>query len=271
MSYVYYFQKAKENNLDEYKLLKEYFVFHTNSLAGFCFLETEAASLINNDMVCGEHSVMDVLEYYNSIELFDYIINTLGCAINIKFINALHSKLFKGTIYEQYGHFGCFKKRLMPIKGYNTIVTHPKNVKKEAESLLIGWHKSDKTLEDIAKFHSIFEQIHPYQDGNGRIGRYIMLKQCIESGLAPVVISENENNRYNHAMYEAQKHNKFDDLQKFFQSQSIEIENIKKEVMSWKRGNYLERNKPQVPYYNIKSKIIQSCCLGAKNKKIKQY
>ena len=71
-------------------------------------------------------------------------------------------------------------------------------------NLLEDWNKSQKDIYAIANFHQKFEHIHPFQDGNGRIGRFIILRQCIENSIDLIAIDNEYNKEYREALYEAQ-------------------------------------------------------------------
>ena len=84
-------------------------------------------------------------------------------------------------------------------------------------NLLSDWNElKTVTLKDIADFHYKFEHIHPFQDGNGRIGRFIILKQCLEKNIDLIAIDDEYNNEYRNALYKAQKTDDSKDLVEIF-------------------------------------------------------
>ena len=84
---------------------------------------------------------------------------------------------------------GDYKKLPNEVGGMNTVV--PEKVHDEIRKLLNSYHlKKEITLDDIIEFHVHFERIHPFQDGNGRIGRLIMLKECLKNNITPFIIDE---------------------------------------------------------------------------------
>ena len=84
---------------------------------------------------------------------------------------------------------GEYKAYPNEVGGYDT--TLPENVTHEMKKLLDSYHKKgEKTMSDIIDFHYKFEKIHPFQDGNGRVGRLIILKECLKNNIVPFIISE---------------------------------------------------------------------------------
>ncbi len=90
------------------------------------------------------------------------------------------------------------------ISGVDLKLAQPWEVDIRIEELLLKWETSSKSLQDIAKSHAIFESIHPFQDGNGRIGRFIMLKQCIENNIDLILIDDYYSKNYKELLYVAQ-------------------------------------------------------------------
>ena len=84
------------------------------------------------------------------------------------------------------------------------------------EELIQEWNDSQKDFDAIMKFHARFENIHPFQDGNGRIGRFVMLKQCIENHVDLIMIDDAYSKEYKRALYQAQKNQNFDELRSVF-------------------------------------------------------
>ena len=84
------------------------------------------------------------------------------------------------------------------------------------------------TLEDIAKFHVVYESIHPFQDGNGRTGRIIIFKECLKNNIFPLIIEDNRKQEYYDALKEAQKNNDYKKIiDLFYQEQKVYYDNVK--------------------------------------------
>lgn len=183
--------------------LKYRFNYHSNKIEGSTFSLENILNLMQYDKVEGNHSYDDVIETKNSLELFDFVVDTLEEKISKTLLLEFHSILKKNTKDDMRGFKGCYKKIPNMILGAEKKVSEPHEVEFEIDEL-IQWYYSlkDVTLKDIAEFHLRFETIHPFQDGNGRIGRFIILKQCLENDINPILISEENATEYKSSLRE---------------------------------------------------------------------
>lgn len=111
--------------------------------------------------------------------------------ISQSFIKKFHFILKNGTSDSRKDWFavGEYKKFPNEVEGRNT--TLPKDVEEEMGRLLKSYRmKKEKTFEDIIGFHYAFESIHPFQDGNGRVGRLLLFKECLRNNIVPFIIDE---------------------------------------------------------------------------------
>lgn len=137
-------------------------------------------------------NVDDVIETANHFRCIDFIIEHAKSALTEKMIKKLHLMLKAGTSDARQDWFavGAYKKMPNEVGGMAT--TMPEDVAAEMQALLAAYNtKKVKTLEDILDFHVRFERIHPFQDGNGRVGRLIMFKECLKYGIVPFIIEDN--------------------------------------------------------------------------------
>ncbi len=193
-----------------YEPFKSDFLFHSNKLEGSTFTEAELVKLVEEGKISGNHSVEDVLETINSLSVLDYVIDTLNKPITKEYLFELNRILFKGTNAEKEGFTGHYKTIPNRIRNSNVQVALPNEVDGGIEALLMKWNASNKTFTDIADFHIRFEHIHPFQDGNGRIGRFLMLKQCIENNVEVIVIDAKRELPYKNWLEIAQSENRKD-------------------------------------------------------------
>ena len=120
-------------------------------------------------------------------------------------IKEFHKILKEGTLDSQKEWFkdGEYKKLQNEAGGLKT--TEPKNVEKDMKKLLT-WYNSLKkiTIKEIIDFHSKFEKIHPFQDGNGRVGRIIAFKECLKNNIVPFIILDKDKLYYYRGLYQYQ-------------------------------------------------------------------
>lgn len=139
----------------------------------------------------GTVNVDDIVETANHFRCIDLVIDSAGQMLSEPFIKTLHRTLKNGTSDSRKDWFavGDYKKIPNEVGGRDT--TAPEEVSTEMKQLLASYNrKPDKTLEDLIAFHVAFESIHPFQDGNGRVGRLILFKECLKNGIVPFIIDE---------------------------------------------------------------------------------
>ena len=189
-------QTMKDVPNSPYSVVSPYFLFHSNKLEGSTFSESELGRLFDSNMIVGNHSADDVMETINSIKVLDHIVDSLGEPITHEFLIRLNAMLLRGTTADYMGYIGHYKELSNFIRGSGVQVALPSDVRPGISELLRQWEESDKDLSAICHFHVRFEHIHPFQDGNGRIGRFLMLKQCIENDVDLFAIEEQVNKPY---------------------------------------------------------------------------
>ena len=132
--------------------------------------------------------VDDIIETVNHFRAIDYVIDVAEEGLTEEIIRELHRILKQGTADAALSWFavGDYKKRANVVGGRET--AKPKDVPARMKALLAAYHP--KAVEDIIAFHHDFESIHPFQDGNGRVGRLIALKECLHYGIVPFIIED---------------------------------------------------------------------------------
>lgn len=170
------------------------FSYNTNRIEGSQLTEDETRHIFETNTLINNESttnVDDIIETTNHFYLFDYMIDNVGITLSEELIKEYHKILKRGTSDERKDWFnvGEYKKLANEVGGIET--TKPNDVFKEMQLLLEWYHNLSKvSLEDIIEFHYRFERIHPFQDGNGRVGRMIMFKECLKHNVTPFIIDE---------------------------------------------------------------------------------
>lgn len=138
-------------------------------------------------------SVDDIIETSNHFRAIDYVIDKALEPLSEDIIKRLHQLLKQGTKDSSLEWFavGDYKKRANTVGGRETC--KPSDVPEAMAKLVEKYNsKSDITIDDIIEFHADFEHIHPFQDGNGRVGRLIALKECLRFDVIPFIIEDSK-------------------------------------------------------------------------------
>lgn len=215
-----------------YAFTQKNMAYNSNRIEGSTLTSEQTASLFDTGTMIsvGEfiYRAKDVEEATGHFKMFNEVLKNLDKPLTVDMIKAFHYQL-KSGVFEDYANgypVGEFKNRANQV---SDIVTElPQNIPERIQSLVEQYNTGSRTLMDIVKFHAEYEHIHPFQDGNGRTGRAIILKQCLDSNIVPVLISDDEKLRYYHALHSAQTEGNYDDLLSFFkQEQNRYYEQIK--------------------------------------------
>lgn len=139
----------------------------------------------------GAVKVDDVVETANHFKCIDMVIDSANYALSEAFIKQLHAVLKSGTSDSRLDWFvvGDYKRLPNEVGGMDT--TAPENVGTEIKKLLAEYNSiANKTFDDLLDFHHRFECIHPFQDGNGRVGRLLLFKECLRNNIVPFIIED---------------------------------------------------------------------------------
>ena len=133
----------------------------------------------------------DIMETVNHFRAIDYIIDKAESPLSSGLMRKLHRILKSSTSESNKSWFAVGDWKKLPNEVGGQATTPPEEVEGQIALLLARYDtKSDHSLEDIVSFHVTFERIHPFQDGNGRVGRLIMFKECLANGIVPFIIED---------------------------------------------------------------------------------
>jgi len=139
----------------------------------------------------GAVRVDDIVETANHFKCIDLIIENAKKPITETFIKELHRTLKSGTTDARQDWFAVGDYKKLPNTVGNMYTAQPKEVAEKIKALLFEYNaKKEKTFDDLLDFHYKFERIHPFQDGNGRIGRLLLFKDCLKYNIVPFIIDE---------------------------------------------------------------------------------
>ena len=169
--------------------------YNSNHIEGSRLTHDQTRYIFETNTIGVEKEVLnvdDVIETVNHFRCIDIIIDHARAVLTEKFIKELHLVLKNGTSDSRKDWFavGDYKKLPNEVGGMDTTI--PEEVADKMKILLREYNeKEEKTFEDILDFHVKFERIHPFQDGNGRIGRLIMFKECLKNNIVPFIVDDN--------------------------------------------------------------------------------
>ena len=188
-------QKASKYSGGIYHKTQIELTYNSNHMEGSRLTHDQTRYIFETNTIEIENEVInvdDVIETANHFRCIDMIIENAKAALTEKLIKELHLTLKNGTADSRKNWFsvGDYKKLPNEVGGMET--TLPEDVPREMKALLAEYNaKEVKTLNDILEFHVKFEKIHPFQDGNGRVGRLIMFKECLKYNIVPFIIEDN--------------------------------------------------------------------------------
>lgn len=165
-----------------------------------CIFETNTIGIDKSAV-----SVDDIIETANHFRCIDFIIDNAKSPLSEKMIRKLHGMLKTGTSDSRKDWFAIGEYKKLPNEVGGKMTAAPEEVSPQIKQLLNSYKKIKiKTLRDIIAFHAHFETIHPFQDGNGRVGRLIMFKECLKYNITPFIISDDLKFSYYRGLHEWQ-------------------------------------------------------------------
>lgn len=169
--------------------------YNSNHIEGSRLTHDQTRYMFETNTIGVENEVLnvdDVIETSNHFRCIDLIIDHAASTLSEHFIEKLHHILKTGTSDSRKDWFAVGEYKRLPneVGGMQTAL--PEEVADRMKALLSDYNAvPKKTLDDILDFHVRFERIHPFQDGNGRVGRLIMFKECLKYNIVPFIIEEN--------------------------------------------------------------------------------
>ena len=187
-------QKRSNQHGGIYHKLQIELTYNSNHIEGSKLTHDQTCYIFETNTLVFENeavNVDDVVETVNHFRCIDYVIENAAKSLTEAFIKELHKMLKTGTADSRKDWFavGKYKKFANEVGG--EITAAPDEVPARMKKLISQYSElKHASLEDIIDFHYQFEAIHPFQDGNGRVGRLIMLKECLCHSIVPFIISD---------------------------------------------------------------------------------
>ena len=169
--------------------------YNSNRIEGSRLSEEQTRFIFETATLHAENGeslrVDDIVEAVNHFATFDYLLDIADQPLSEKIIKNFHAILKRGTTGagKEWFRVGGYKR--LPNMVGDRETTAPRRVAKEMRELLAAYHGKTKiAFTDVVDFHYRFEAIHPFQDGNGRVGRLVVFKECLNHAITPFIINE---------------------------------------------------------------------------------
>lgn len=180
------------------------FAFNSNKIEGGRLTEDETEEIFETDSFIPKSDDAikfdDLTEMKNHFRLFDYCLDTLNEELSKDMMIKMNKILKRNTTDEENPRYNVGGFKVVPNKiGLINVIntTAPKDVEVELDKLLKWYYELDSiTLESIIEFHYRFERIHPFGDGNGRVGRMIMFRECLKNNIMPFIVLDDDKPYY---------------------------------------------------------------------------
>lgn len=176
------------------------FAYNSNKIEGGKLTEDETEEIFSTNSFLPKTDdaikLDDLIEMKNHFRLFDYMLDNIDTKLSKSNIIEMNKILKRGTSDEDNPRYNVGGFKIIPNKiGLINVIdtSSPKEVDSDI-TILLDWYNSlsNVSLEDIIEFHVRFEKIHPFGDGNGRVGRMIMFKECLKNNIVPFIILDKD-------------------------------------------------------------------------------
>lgn len=186
-------QKAIKLEGNLYHKTQVELAYNSNRIEGSRLTVNQTRQIFETHTVSGDARVDDIVEAGNHFKLFDLMLDTADEPLSLDLLLRFHDMLKRGTAQaESDPVFAPGMLKTLPNEVGGIITTAPEFVEGEVTDLLASYDEGAATLEDIVDFHVRFERIHPFQDGNGRVGRLLMFRSCLVAGVMPFVVADDQ-------------------------------------------------------------------------------
>ena len=241
-------QRTKKIYHGLYDYIQINFCYSSNRLASNRLMLTQVEEVYRKGKVSTGFEpikVDDLIEAYNHLACVNYIIETATARLSQSYIRKLHAMIGYGTRAERKLLFHAGEYRRDNCTLGKTKTTPPKNIGSQMSALISDYESLDKVeLSHILDFHVHFERIHPFADGNGRLGRLLMFKECLRHEITPFILDDKRRTEYLKGIHEwdMDKSTLFTpclEAQARFQAQ-IDLQKLQEYAQRYKPADYKE-------------------------------
>ena len=226
----------KKDKSGIYGVTQYQMAYNSNKIEGSKLTQNQTISLFETGTVGGDGEIYhskDIEHANGHFLMFNNMLGNYDAPLTVEMIKGYHYDLKAGVFEDKANGYkaGEFKERVNRVGSIAT--SRPEQVEQDMKALLDWYHAlAEVSIMDIAKFHIKYEQIHPFQDGNGRTGRIILYKECLRNGLLPCIIHDENKSIYYHGLSEWQLHENHSPFMEYLKSEQAEYKKIIKEYLT---------------------------------------
>lgn len=228
-------ENKKNDHSGIYGKIQITLAYHSNKIEGSTLTLEQTASLFDTGTILADGEIFkakDIEETTGHFSMFNEMLKTLHEPLSEDLIKKFHFRLKSGVFEDLANGYpvGEYKNRLNQVANIKT--ARPDEVSDRMKELLQNHDPEKKhTVEDLARFHAAYETIHPFQDGNGRTGRLLLLRECLASDIIPVIIQDENKLEYYHALNTAQTKKEYKELCQFFEKEQAKYYSVLKDFL----------------------------------------
>lgn len=226
-----------------YGLTQRELAYNSNKIEGSTLSREHTSSLFETGTIYGDdiYRSKDIEETTGHFLMFNHMLKTLDEPLTEKLIKEFHYELKSGVFEDRANGYaiGDYKERPNIVGTVRT--SAPEDVSNDMLTLLDEYKSWQKNIETLARFHVRYENIHPFQDGNGRTGRIILFRECLVNDIMPFIIQDINRDRYIRFLDEAQKTGDNLLLEKYFVE---EQEHYREQIYPFIKPDLVNNKKP---------------------------
>lgn len=236
-----------------YDITQKRFAYNSNRIEGSRLTEEQTSLIYETKTIANIDAkgikIDDLVEMNNHFKCFDYILDTVNEPLTEDYIKTLHRILKSGTSSEYNPIAPVGRYKVLQNEVGKIATASVEQTEDEMLSLIIGYNlKQQKDLNYLTRFHAQFERIHPFADGNGRIGRLLLYKQCLKEGITPFIVDDTNKATYYSALEAFQVHDNRQPLFDYFRFEQLFYTNYLKNkgfegaINDEKEGDFIKKS-----------------------------
>lgn len=195
--------------------------YNSNKIEGSTLTEDQTAILFDTGTIYGDdvYRSKDIEEANGHFLMFNHMLKTINVPLDTNLIKQFHYQLKSGVFEDRLNGYAIGDYKTRPNIAGSEKTALPNEVPFLMDKLVTDYYHSDHSLASIAGFHERFEKIHPFQDGNGRVGRLLIFRETLLNNIVPVIIADKDRLRYINAIKAAHNGNLLELIKLFEESQ----------------------------------------------------